>query len=60
MGGGFEEKGVAFLYLWLMNSLGIFNNRGDNADDLKAYLEKHFQLTEFESMSVALFAVRLK
>jgi hypothetical protein len=46
-------------FMWLMNSLGVFNNRGDNADDLKECLETNFQLIEFEVVGVtAFFAVK--
>jgi hypothetical protein len=44
-----------------MNYLGVFNTRGDNAEDLRAYLETHFQLLEFELVGVvAFFAVKRK
>jgi Methyltransferase domain len=46
-------------FMWLMNSLGVFNNRGDNARDLNECLERHFQLIEFEVVGVtAFFAVK--
>ena len=46
-------------FMWLMNSLGVFNNRSDNARDLKECLETNFQLIEFEVVGVtAFFAVK--
>jgi hypothetical protein len=46
-------------FMWLMNSLGVFNNRSDNAGDLKECLDANFQLIEFEVMGVtAFFAVK--
>ena len=45
--------------MWLLNLLGVFNNRQDNAQDLKAYLEKNFQVLEFQVVGVtAFFAVK--
>jgi hypothetical protein len=41
--------------MWLMNSLGVFNNRGDNAGDLKECLETNFQVIEFEVLGVTRF-----
>ena len=46
-------------FMWLMNSLGVFNNRADNARDLRECLEANFQLIEFEVVGVtAFFAVK--
>jgi SAM-dependent methyltransferase len=46
-------------FMWLMNSLGVFNNRSDNAHDLKECLETHFRVIEFEVVGVtAFFAVK--
>lgn len=46
-------------FMWLMNALGVFNNRSDNAYDLHRCLEAHFQVIEFEVVGVtAFFAVR--
>lgn len=45
--------------MWFLNFLGIFNNRGDNARDLKNYFENNFHLIEFEVIGVtAFFAVK--
>ena len=52
---GVRKNCLARPFMWLMNALGVFNNRGDNADDLKAYLEKSFQIIEFEVVGVAAF-----
>jgi hypothetical protein len=50
---------LALAVMWLLNALGVFNNRKDNAEDLKTYLEEHFELVEFEVVGVtAFFAVR--
>jgi hypothetical protein len=44
--------------MWLLNFLGVFNNRRDNAQDLKTYLEKNFEVLEFQVVGVtAFFAV---
>jgi hypothetical protein len=54
-----HKNTLAKPFMWLMNSLGVFNNRGDNARDLKECLERHFQLIEFEVVGVtAFFAVK--
>jgi hypothetical protein len=46
-------------FMWLMNALGVFNNRSDNAQGLEECLESHFQVIEFEIVGVtAFFAVR--
>jgi hypothetical protein len=46
-------------FMWLMNSLGVFNNRSDNARDLKECLETNFQVIEFDVVGVtAFFAVK--
>lgn len=46
-------------FMWMMNALGVFNNRGDNALDLKVCLEANFRVIEFEVVGVtAFFAVR--
>lgn len=42
-------------FMWLMNSLGVFNNRSDNAHDLKECLETNFQVIEFEVVGVTVF-----
>jgi 2-polyprenyl-3-methyl-5-hydroxy-6-metoxy-1,4-benzoquinol methylase len=56
---GVRKNWLAKPFMWLMNFLGVFNNRADNADDLKAYLQAHFQIVEFEVVGVAaFFAIR--
>jgi hypothetical protein len=56
-----QKNWLAKPFMWLMNYLGVFNNRGDNAEDLKAYLETHFQLVVFEIVGVvAFFGVKRK
>src|SRR5580704_7555223 len=52
---GVQKNWLARPFMWLMNCLGVFNNRRDNAQDLKSYLETHFQIIEFEVVGVAAF-----
>lgn len=48
-------------FMWLMNALGVFNNRADSARELEAGLRAHFQLVQMEIVGVtAFFAVRAK
>ncbi|MES2106345.1 MAG: class I SAM-dependent methyltransferase [Pseudomonadota bacterium] len=48
-------------FMWLMNALGVFNNRKDNARDLEHFLKGNFQLLEFEIVGVtAFFAIKNK
>lgn len=48
-------------FMWLMNTLGVFNNREDSAKDLKDFLFLHFDVLEFEVRGVtALFALRAR
>jgi hypothetical protein len=50
---------LAVAAMWLLNFLGVFNNRKDNAQDLKGCLDENFQVIEFEVIGVtAFFAVR--
>ncbi|MFL6580079.1 MAG: hypothetical protein ACJ8G2_05010 [Burkholderiales bacterium] len=54
-----QKNLVAKPFMWLMNAIGVFNNRNDNAQDLKECLAKNFQVIEFEIVGVtAFFAVR--
>jgi ubiquinone/menaquinone biosynthesis C-methylase UbiE len=56
---GVQKNLLAKLFMWLMNALGVFNNRSDNARDLKECLQSRFQVIEFEIVGVtAFFAVR--
>jgi hypothetical protein len=56
-----DKNWLAKPFMGLMNGLGVFNNRRDNAEDLKACLETQFQLIEFEIVGVvAFFAVKRK
>jgi hypothetical protein len=58
---GIRKNWLAKPFMWLMNSLGVFNNRGDRAADLEAYLQTHFQVIEFEIVGVAaFFEIKLK
>jgi hypothetical protein len=58
---GIRKNWLAKPFMWLMNFLGVFNNRRDNAQDLKSYLDTHFQIIEFEVVGVAaFFAVKPK
>lgn len=46
-------------FMWLMNAIGVFNNREDAADELRAGLAEHFEVVEFQVVGVtAFFAVR--
>ncbi len=54
-----RKNALATPFMSLMNFLGVFNNRHDNASDLKACLAAHFQVLQFELVGVtALFAVK--
>jgi hypothetical protein len=56
---GVQKNLLAKPFMWLMNALGVFNNRSDNAQDLRECLETRFQVIEFEIVGVtAIFAVR--
>jgi hypothetical protein len=56
---GVHKNLLAKSFMWLMNFLGVFNNRDDNAHDLKQCLEASFQVVEFEVEGVtAFFAVK--
>jgi len=56
---GMAKNLLAKPAMWLLNLLGVFNNRQDNAQDLKACLAQNFQVLEFEVVGVtAYFAVR--
>jgi hypothetical protein len=56
---GVHKNVLAKPFMWLMNALGVFNNRGDNARRLEECLKTHFQVIEFEIVGVtAFFAVR--
>ncbi|NOT97652.1 MAG: methyltransferase type 12 [Sideroxydans sp.] len=56
---GVRKNMLAQPFMWLLNILGIFNNRKDNASDLQYYLGENFQLIEFEVIGVtAFFAVK--
>jgi hypothetical protein len=58
---GVRKNWLAKPFMWLMNFIGVLNNRRDSANDLKSYLETHFQIIEFEIIGVAaFFAVELK
>jgi hypothetical protein len=58
---GIRKNWLAKPFMWLMNSLGVFNNHRDNAQDLESYLQTHFQVVEFGIVGVAaFFAVKLK
>lgn len=56
---GIHKNMLATPFMWLLNLLGVFNNRKDNARDLKYFLEKNFKLIEFEVIgATAFFAVK--
>ena len=46
-------------FMWLMNAIGVFNNRRDNATELKTVLEACGRLVYFEIVGVtAFFAIK--
>ena len=48
-------------FMWLMNALGVFNNREDSATDLEACLRAHFRVVQFDIVGVTAFvAVQAK
>jgi predicted DCC family thiol-disulfide oxidoreductase YuxK len=54
-----RKNALARPFMWLMNRLGVFNNRHDNVSELKESLAAHFQVLQFELAGVtALFAVK--
>ena len=56
---GVSKNLLARPFMWLVNALGVFNNRCDNARDLELVLRQNFQLIEFEvTGTTAFFAVR--
>ncbi len=56
---GVRKNLLARPFMWLMNYLGVFNNRRDSAGDLKHYLDIHFRVLQFEVVGVtAFFAVQ--
>jgi 2-polyprenyl-3-methyl-5-hydroxy-6-metoxy-1,4-benzoquinol methylase len=56
---GVRKNWLARPFMWLMNALGVFDNRRDNAEELEAALRQHFQIEHFEIVGVtAMFAVR--
>jgi ubiquinone/menaquinone biosynthesis C-methylase UbiE len=56
---GVSKNILAKLAMWMLNVLGVFNNRKDNTYDLEAYLKNNFQVLEFEVIGVtAVFAVK--
>jgi SAM-dependent methyltransferase len=56
---GVKKNLLATPALWLLNAIGLFNNRCDNAQDLEHVLRKHFNVVEFEVVGVvAFFAVK--
>ena len=61
LGAGVRKNLLARPFMWLMNALGVFNNRQDSAHDLQAFLRAHFTVVEFEVAGVtAFFAVEAK
>lgn len=56
---GVSKNLLARPFMWLVNVLGVFNNRRDNARDLELVLRQNFQLIDFEVVgTTAFFAVR--
>ncbi len=58
---GVPKNLLARPFMWLMNALGVFNNRADSAPDLEASLRAHFHVLQFEIVGVtAFFAVKAR
>lgn len=58
LGRGVRKNALARPFMWLMNALGVFNNREDCPAALRSGLEAHFRVLEFEVVGVtAVFAV---
>lgn len=56
---GVHKNPLARPFMWLMNALGVFNNRRDNAQALENYLRAHFEVLEWSVVGVtAIFAVK--
>lgn len=56
---GVHQNALAKPFMWLMNALGVFNNRRDNAGDLRECLESTFRVIQFDVVGVTVFfAVR--
>lgn len=57
-----ERKNLlAWPFMWLMNALGVFNNRADSALDLEGSLRANFQVVQFDIVGVtAFFAVKAR
>jgi SAM-dependent methyltransferase len=61
LGEGVRKNWLARPAMWLLNTIGLFNNRHDNARDLERFLRAHFQVLEFYvAGATAVFAVRRK
>jgi hypothetical protein len=61
LGEGPRKNALARPFMWLMNALGVFNNRNDSARELEDFLRAHFQVLAFEVVGVtAFFALRAK
>ncbi|HEX7643266.1 MAG TPA: class I SAM-dependent methyltransferase [Burkholderiaceae bacterium] len=61
LGAGVRKNWLARPAMWLLNAIGLFNNRQDSARDLERFLRAHFQVLEFDVVGVvAVFAVRHK
>lgn len=56
---GVRKNLFARFFMWLMNVIGVFNNRRDNAHELEHALQQNFHLIDFEvNGTTAFFAVR--
>jgi hypothetical protein len=61
LGQGVQKNLLARPAMSVLNAIGLFNNRRDNARDLERFLREHFQILEFEVVGVvAVFAVKRK
>ena len=56
---GVNKNLLARPFMWLMNTIGVFNNRRDNEMELKSALEACGKLVYFEIVGVtAFFAIK--
>jgi hypothetical protein len=61
LGQGVHKNLLARPAMWLLNAIGLFNNRQDNARDLAHFLRENFQVLEFYVVGVvAVFSVKRK
>ena len=52
---GVTKNKLATSFMWLLNAIGVFNNRHDNAAQLETFLRTHFDVLKFEVVGVTAF-----